>query len=248
MKKKPEFDLRRYSGTIFLMILSILCAVVSGLLLFVPRVSNIVLCNVAAAGLIVWGIAQICRFFAVQAYRHLHDYSFSSGALLVILGCVALVRVYDVADHLEVVLQLVTLCLGVVLFQNTVQLKSVGNRLWMAEGVFSLCVILSAVLTLTQPGFLHSWLTDITHWSLLAAGVISSISFPVVAFSLYQVKKQDAAQEAARQLSKGEHPHTARLPLASFTHTDELDVEAIRAEAEKQAAADTAPDKETPAQ
>lgn len=238
MKEQHVSTLRRSSGTIFLMILSVLCAVVSGILLFMPEVPSTTLCSILSAALIVWGIAQISRFFVMEAYHQLHDYSFSSGALLVILGCVALVRVNDVAAHLEVVLQLAVLCLGVVLVQNTIQLRSTNSQLWSVEGILALGVLACAVLSLTAPAFLQQRLALFTHWSLLVAGVINTLSFPLVAYNLYKHSKRLAAQAAVVELEKGRTPKASSLPLASFGDTDELDVAAIRAKAEEQTKAE----------
>lgn len=239
MKEQTHSPIRRYSGTIFLMILSVLCAVVSGLLLFVPSVSPLLLCRIMSMGIVAWGAAQMTRFFLMRAYRQLHDYTFSSGALLMILGGVAIVRNVDVAAHFEVVMQLAALCLGVVMVQNTVQLSSVRSRFATVEAVFALVILSLSVLTLTQPPFITSFIGDITRWTLFAAGILSTVSFPVVALAIYRLNKAAEAQDELSHLKKGEHPHTAHLPFASFTNTDELDVDAIRQKAEEQSKENT---------
>lgn len=233
MKNKSVSDFRRYSSTIFVMILSIVCAVVSGLLLFVPEIQTTLLCKALSGVLIVWGLAQIARFFFVGAYHRLHDFSFSAGALLVILGGVALVRVEDMASHLEIVLQLAILCIGVVLVQNTIQLICTNSPLWTVEGILAVAVLTCAVLSLMEPEFLVPYLVPFTHWSLFAAGIICTWTLPVVAFNVYRKNKRDIAQAAALELEHGKTPAASDLPLASFGDTDELDVEAIRAKAEE---------------
>ena len=73
-------------GTIFLSVLSVLFIVIGVCVLFVQKIQIVYLLYAIAAIIIVLGIGMMIRYYVRQAYRNVHDYSFSCGALLVILG------------------------------------------------------------------------------------------------------------------------------------------------------------------
>ena len=176
-------------GLIAQIALSILSAAVGAILLFAPNVRTETLCCILCAVLILAGIIFIFRFFQTQAYKKLYDYRFSSGVLLVLLGVCGLIRVYEMALHLEIYMGVVALALGIVILQSAIQMKVLGSKLWILELVFAALSLLGAVTVLTQVEFMLLRMPTLPYWSVLTAGILSLVSLLLAFIGIRKYEK-----------------------------------------------------------
>ncbi len=130
------------SGSIVLIILSVLLAVLGGVMLAFPQMEMTYFAYFGGACLLVWGIWLISRYFLYKQFHQTSNYGFSVGTLVVILGAVALIRVEDVTKSIPTYLGILVLIESVVMLQNTVQLKNLKGQLW---GLSLILAVLSTV-------------------------------------------------------------------------------------------------------
>ena len=125
-------------GNIAIVFMSILLIAVGCIMLFTDAVRMIYFCYGAGACLLVWGIWMISRYFLHKEFQRTTNYGFSVGTLVVILGAIDLIRAQDIADSIPNYLGILVLIEGVVMLQNTVQLKNLHGDLWIVSLIFSL--------------------------------------------------------------------------------------------------------------
>lgn len=200
--KRLERDLEKQKRknnmehTIFLVIMSCIYVAAGAFLTFMQQTEIIYLCYMLCAGLMIYGIILIVRYFLKELYKKLHDYSFSAGVLLVILGSCALARAGEVAENITLYLGLCILITSIVMLQNAIQLKTLGSSLWSAMLAISCAAIVCAVLIIANMQFMAAVMMTFTCWVLMIGGIISAASLMLVYFSIQKYNRQ-GAQSAA---------------------------------------------------
>ncbi len=139
-------------GNIAIVFMSILLIAVGCIMLFTDAVRMIYFCYGAGACLLVWGIWMISRYFLHKEFQRTTNYGFSVGTLVVILGAIDLIRAQDIADSIPNYLGILVLIEGVVMLQNTVQLKNLHGDLWIVSLIFSLLSVAGSVVILLDIG------------------------------------------------------------------------------------------------
>ena len=116
-------------GTIFLVTVAALFILVGGVMLFVDGIKELYLIYMISALLIALGIGLIVKYFVTEAYRSMHDYGFSGGALIVILGGCSLARAGQLVAQIAAFVGLLVLAVAVVMLQQALQLQREENKL-----------------------------------------------------------------------------------------------------------------------
>lgn len=160
-----------WMGTIFLAVVAGLFIFVSMIMLFVEGIRPLYLTYMMSALLIVFGIGLIVKYFVTEAYRSMHDYSFSGGALIVILGGCALARKDEVTAQIAAFIGLLVLAVAVVMLQQAMQLHIMQNRLWIMVLVISFITLISAIVLLFDLKVLTGRIDRLEYWILLIAGI-----------------------------------------------------------------------------
>lgn len=204
--RKLEWDLEKQKRknnmehTIFLIVMSCIYIAIGGFLVFVPQPEIVYLCYTLCAGLITYGIILIVRYFVKELYKKLHDYSFSAGVLLVILGSCALARAQEVAANITLYLGLCVLITSIVALQNAIQLKTLNSSLWPTMLAISCLAIICAVLIIADMQFMSSIMLPFTCWVLMIDGVISVVSLAMVYISIRNfAKRQEQEPEMTEE-------------------------------------------------
>ena len=164
-----------YLGTIFLAAAAVLFIAVSVVVLFVKSVSELYLTYMVSAILIAFGIGLIVKYFVTEAYRSMHDYGFSGGALVVVLGACGLARAEQVCAQMAFFVGLLVMAVAMVMLQQALQLHIMRERTWAGVLVISLLTLFAAVLLLFDIGSVTERVTHFAYWVLLAAGVLTLI-------------------------------------------------------------------------
>lgn len=135
-------------GNIAIVFASVLMMALGSIMLLTDEVKLIYFCYGAGGCLLVWGIWLISRYFLHKEFQQTTNYGFSVGTLVVILGAIDLIRAKDIAEAIPTYLGILVLVEGVVMLQNTVQLKNLKGNLWTVSLVFSLLSVAASVVIL----------------------------------------------------------------------------------------------------
>ena len=160
-------------GTIFLAAVAVLFILVGSVMLFVEGIKELYLIYMISALLIALGIGLIVKYFVTEAYRSMHDYGFSGGALIVILGGCALARSGQLTAQLAVFVGLLVLSVAVVMLQQAMQLHIMRKKVWIVVLVISLVTLLASVLLLFDIHAVTGKIDGFAYWVLLIAGVLT---------------------------------------------------------------------------
>lgn len=160
-------------GTIFLATVAALFILVGGVMLFVDGIKELYLIYMISALLIALGIGLIVKYFVTEAYRSVHDYGFSGGALIVILGGCALARAVQLTTQIAVFVGLLVLSVAVVMLQQAMQLHIMRKKVWVVVLVIALVTLLASVLLLFDISAVTGNVAGFAYWVLLVAGVLT---------------------------------------------------------------------------
>lgn len=160
-------------GTIFLAAVAVLFILVGSVMLFVEGIKELYLIYMISALLIALGIGLIVKYFVTEAYRSMHDYGFSGGALIVILGGSALARSGQLTAQIAVFVGLLVLSVAVVMLQQAMQLHIMRKKVWIVVLVISLLTLLASVLLLFDIHAVTGKIDGFAYWVLLIAGVLT---------------------------------------------------------------------------
>ena len=211
-KKKPyvmpQDQLTRttgWLGTIFLATVAALFILVGGVMLFVDGIKELYLIYMISALLIALGIGLIVKYFVTEAYRSMHDYGFSGGALIVILGGCALARAGQLTTQIAACVGLLVLSVAVVMLQQAMQLHIMRKKVWTVVLAISLVTLLSSVLLLFDIRTVTGKVEGFEYWVLLISGVLTLLCMLIsgigVKIFLHQEHDELLRMQKEQQLS-----------------------------------------------
>ncbi len=179
------------SSTIVLVVASLLCIFTGLVLLYVPQITSLAITYIYLAGIIIWGVYVLVRYFQLENYKKYHDYSFSAGAVALVLGCCGLVRANGISQNLDGYIGVAVLMLGIIMLQNAIRMKFTNNILWGVELGLSLLSVICAVIILTGFKAVLDMADGLEYYMLVAGGAFSIISIPIVAYGIHRNKKRE---------------------------------------------------------
>ena len=138
----------------------------------------------------VWGIWMISRYFLHKEFQRTTNYGFSVGTLVVILGAVDLIRAQEIADSIPNYLGILVLIEGVVMLQNTVQLKNLKGNLWTVSLIFSLCSVAGSVVILLNLGNIITKYVTVFYLMLVIVGTFALLSLCFVGIRTKRYHKE----------------------------------------------------------
>lgn len=190
-----------WMGTIFLAAAASFFILVGLIMLFVEGIQPLYLTYLMSTLLIVFGIGMIVRYFVTEAYRSMHDYSFSGGALIVILGGCTLARKAEITAQLGTFIGLLVLAVAVVMLQQAMQLHFMQNRMWPVVLVLSLFTIMTSVVLLFDLKVLTERANKLEYWILLIAGIFTLVSMVIsaVGVQMYRISEKKAIERMKKE-------------------------------------------------
>ena len=171
-------------GTIFLTAVAALFILVGSIMLFVDGVQERYLVYMISALLIALGIGLIVKYFVTESYRSMHDYSFSGGALIVILGGSALARAQELTGQISVLAGLLVLAVAVVMLQQALQMHIMRKSVWPIVLTIAVVTLLAAVVLLFDLRFITGNVEKIAYWILLIAGILTLLCMIISAIGV----------------------------------------------------------------
>ena len=158
------------SSVISQILLAAVAIALGYLLLFGKSVALITLCQILCGGIVAIGAASIASFFLAGDYRRIDRYGFALGTLLVLMGLIGLIRINEVTANFEIYTGLVSLILGVLVLQGTVQMKVLDYPVWILNLVISLARIAGAFCVLSGITVTTGQIAGFSSWILLICG------------------------------------------------------------------------------
>lgn len=188
-------------GTIFLVTVAALFILVGGVMLFVDGIKELYLIYMISALLIALGIGLIVKYFVTEAYRSMHDYGFSGGALIVILGGCSLARAGQLVAQIAAFVGLLVLAVAVVMLQQAMQLHIMRKKVWIVVLVISLVTLLSAVLLLFDIQSVTGKVEGFAYWELLIAGVLALLCLLIsgIGVKIFQHQEREEMQRMQKE-------------------------------------------------
>ena len=204
-KQDSQQASRRPDGLVVQVVLALISIALGVLLLFLPDIQVKALCYVFCGAVIAAGIGSISMFFITQAYKRLHEYGFALGVLLLVMGCIGLLRTEAMVADFQGYLGFAALLSGVLMLQGTVQLRVLGNRLWIPDLVLTALCLTGSALVLADARPVLEAIQGFAYWVLLITGALSLVSLLFSSIGVFGEKKRvekaekaQAEQEAAK--------------------------------------------------
>ena len=192
MRTKDETP--KVVGNIAIIFASVLMIALGSIMLLTDQVKLIYFCYGAGGCLLVWGIWLISRYFLHKEFQQTTNYGFSVGTLVVILGAIDLIRAQDVAGAIPTYLGILVLVEGVVMLQNTVQLKNLKGNLWAVSLVFSVLSVAASVVILLDIKHIISGHIAVLYVIQIVVGTFALLSLCFVGIRTKRYHK-DIARE-----------------------------------------------------
>ena len=219
-KQESHQTSRGPDGLVVQVVLALISIALGLLLLLLPGIQVKTFCYVFCGAVIAAGIGSISVFFITQAYKRLHEYGFALGVLLLIMGCVGLLRAEAMVADFQGYLGFAALLSGVLMLQGTVQLRVLGNRLWIPDLVLTALCLIGSILVLADARPILKVIQGFAYWVLLLTGALSLVSLLFSSIGVYGEKKRTEKEEKARadqnqtgqEAAKPQEPATAQNP------------------------------------
>ena len=150
--------------------LSLVAIVLSYLLLFnkVMQVNSI--CQVLCGGLIIVGIISIVSYFLSGDFKRIDRYGFALGTMLVLMGIIGLIRLDNLTANFIIYTGMLSLVLGVLVLQGTVQIKVLDYPVWILGLILTIICLAGAICVLLELTAVTNLVQGFSNWVLLFCG------------------------------------------------------------------------------
>ena len=226
------------SSVVTQILLAVVAIVLGYLLLFNKSVQVTTLCQILCGGLIAVGVVSIASFFISNDFKRIDRYGFALGTMLVLMGFIGLIRMEDVTAHFEIYTGILSLVLGVLVLQGTVQVKVLDYAVWVLDLVLALVCLGGAFCVLSQITAVTGLVAGFSNWLLLICGACCLFSMLVTWFCIMLAgrrEKKAAAQREAEEQARKEAEEKARKDAELAEQARKVAEEHARREAAEQA-------------
>lgn len=184
-------------------VVSVLFLLIGGLMLFVPSMQLLYFCYIVSAFFLVGGIALLIRYFVSKGYKVLSNYDFSGGVILLIFGCVGILRAQELAQSIYLAIGVMLLFDAVFFLQYSIQLKILHGKLWGATLVFAVAFLVVSILMLLDRHDFFVKNPTVLYGVLFAAGILGLLAMLFVYLQIRSVE-QEAKKARERNLEEAE--------------------------------------------
>ena len=215
-----------------LLAMSVINILLGVIMLVVKQIELKTRCYIFIALLMIYGIGMIIRYLMMESYKNINQYGLSCGALLVILGACALVRVEQVSSFFILGLGIWLLVAGIIELQYALDLKALNDHTWLFLLIVSAIISVCAVVVIINPFPQETYHTYFTYIMLIVDGVISLLSTAYLSLRLKKYhklsekrkKEQEEMLALARQMeAEPYHEENERKDVSEDSSvTDEI--------------------------
>ena len=158
------------SNVITQVLLTVVAGALGYLLLFDKNVQIVTLCQILCGGLVAAGVIAIVSYFLSGDYKRIDRYGFAIGVTLILLGCIGLLRMSSLTANFEIYITLLSLILGILTLQGTVQIKVLNYPVWILTLILSIACLGGAFCILSNIAVIVQMVAGFSNWVLLISG------------------------------------------------------------------------------
>ncbi|MCI5493031.1 MAG: DUF308 domain-containing protein [Lachnospiraceae bacterium] len=209
--------------TAIILVISAIFAGLGLVLLFVPQIQILTVIYLLGGVFIITGIVFIVQYFLKEAYRNMNQYGFSAGTLLVILGSCMMVRAGQVAEYFILGMGIFLLIAAVIKLQNALDLKALGERIWVLFCLLAAAIAVCALIIILDPFTQPADRNHFTYIILVADGVFTLISmlFLMLRVKKYQKTKNDEKVQHTKDIDTKDDIEEEIIQTRSDSSDDE---------------------------
>lgn len=222
------------SSVVTQILLGIVAIALSYLLIFKPSMQLITVCQVLCCGMIAVGAASIASFFISSDFKRIDRYGFALGTLLILVGVIGLIRIKDLTSHFEIYTGLMSLILGVLVLQGTVQMKVLDYPVWILNLIISIACLGGAFCVLSGITLITERIGEFSSWVLLVCGAACLFSLFVTWICILLAARREKKQQAEREAA-AERAEQARKEAEAQAQLEAERKEAEEAQARREA-------------
>ena len=130
------------------------------LLLFEKTVQVVTLCQILCGGLIFVGVVSIVAYFLGGDFKRIDRYGFAIGVI----------RIGDLTANFEMYAAALSLVLGVLILQGTVQIKVLDYAAWILTLILTIACLAGAFCVLAGVRPVTNLIAGFSSWLLLVCG------------------------------------------------------------------------------
>ena len=233
--KEKANENKGFSGTFMILASAVINILLGVVMLFVEQIDLKTLCYIFISLLIICGIGMIIQYLMTEAYKNINQYGLSAGALLVILGMCALVRVDRLSAYFIVWLCIWLLVSGIIKLQYALDLKALKDKTWLFLLIVSATICVCAVLLIINPFTDDTYHTYLTYIMLIADGIISLLSTAYLSLRLkrYHKLSEKRKEEQETMLALAKEMEAEQMQEESGTLIREQESDSIIEETEQ---------------
>ena len=184
--------------------------------------------------MIAVGAASIASFFISSDFKRIDRYGFALGTLLILVGVIGLIRIKDLTSHFEIYTGLMSLILGVLVLQGTVQMKVLDYPVWILNLIISIACLGGAFCVLSGITLITERIGEFSSWVLLVCGAACLFSLFVTWICILLAARREKKQQAEREAA-AERAEQARKEAEAQAQLEAERKEAEEAQARREA-------------
>ena len=210
--------------------LSLVAIILGYLLLFSKTMQVTTVCQFLCGGLIAVGIISIVSYFLSGDYKRIDRYGFALGTMLVLMGIIGLIRIPDLTAHFDIYTGLLSMILGVLILQGTVQIKVLDYPVWVLNLILTIGCIAGAVCVLLEARGITDRVVGFANWTLLICGACCLFSMLMTWICIMLAARRDKKAAEAQESGAAQTPATGASPEPSYQPAPAAEAPAAPAE------------------
>ena len=188
-----------YTGMMAVVMLSVLFIVVGVIMYVYPEMDLKNFTYVISGFFLVGGAWEVCRYFLKEEYRNVANYDFSTGVLLLIVGCLSIIKEEAFTERMYLLLGALVLVQGIILVQYFVDMIALKSGFWSLMLILSAAEITLGIFILLDVGGYFATLSYVLLGSLFASGILGLVSLFLVALRI-RTYEQSEVKHKLREL------------------------------------------------
>lgn len=180
-----------FTGMMAVVMLSVLFIVIGVVMYAYPNMQLKNFTYVISGFFLVGGAWEVCRYFLKEEYRNVANYDFSAGLLLLIIGCISIIKEAAFTERIYLLLGALALVQGIILVQYTVDMVALKSTFWSLMLILAAAQIALSVCILLDMGGYFSEPNWVLFGSLFVSGIIGLLSLFVVALRIRKFEQSE---------------------------------------------------------
>ena len=201
-----------FTGMMAVVMLSVLFIVIGIIMYAYPDMKLKNFTYVISGFFLVGGAWEVCRYFLKEEYRNVANYDFSAGLLLLILGCISIVKEPAFTKQIYLLLGALVLVQGIIMVQYFVDMIALKSYFWWLMLLICAAQVGLSVCILLDVGGLFATQGWVLFGSLFGSGVLGLIALFIVALRIRRFEQS----EVKHKLRELEDDFTDFVPEQKF--------------------------------